>query len=62
MKLDLERDLILDSEDRAALERSRQIRINPAVMQWEWFSLALQFPNLRQSRETAAGREEFRLL
>lgn len=61
-ELDLERDLALDSKDSAALESARETRVNPADMQWRWVSLALQFPNLRQSRETAVGREEFRLL
>ena len=60
-ELDLERDLPLDTEDRAALQLARETRVNPAEMQWQWISLALQFPRLCQSRETAVGREEFRL-
>lgn len=60
-ELDLEQDLSLDLEDRAALGAARETRVDPAQMEWEWISLAAQFPNLRQSRETAAGREEFRL-
>ena len=59
--LDFERDLPLDSEDRAALGVAREVRVDPAEMEWEWISLTAQFPNLRQSRDTAAGREEFRL-
>jgi len=60
-ELDLERDLFLDAEDRAALERARRIRFDPTEVKWQWISLALQFPGVRQSRTTAAGREEFRL-
>ena len=60
-ELDLERDLPLDAEDRAALERARQIRLDPTGVEWRWISLALQFPGLRQSRATAAGRKEFHL-
>ena len=59
--LDLERDLPLDAADRSALRLTRQTRVDPAEMQWQWISLALQFPRLCQSRETAVGREEFRL-
>lgn len=58
--LDLERDLPLDTEDLAALERARQIRFDPTEVEWQWISLALQF-RVRQSRTTADGREEFRL-
>ncbi len=60
-ELDLERDLPLTTEDRAALGSARQARADPTKMRWEWISLALQFPALRQSRATAAGREEFHL-
>jgi hypothetical protein len=60
-ELDLERDLPLDAEDRAALDRARDFRVDPSELRWEWISLALQFPGLRQSRATAEGREEFRL-
>ncbi len=60
-ELDLERDCPLDAEDRASLERARRIRFDPTQAEWQWISLALQFPGLRQSRTTAAGREEFRL-
>ncbi len=56
--LDLERDLPLDTEDRAALQRARETRIDPARIEWRSFSLALQLPNLRQSRETAHRRRE----
>ncbi len=60
-ELDLERDLLLDSEDRAPLQLAWEACVNPAEMQWQWISFALQFPGFCPSRETAVGREEFRL-
>lgn len=59
-ELDLERDIPLDTEDLAALDRARRTRFDPSELEWQWISLASQF-RIRQSRKTADGREEFRL-
>lgn len=60
-ELDLEHDLPLDTADLEALRLAREVRVDPTEIKWQWVSLALQFPGLRQSRKTAAGRIEFRL-
>lgn len=59
--LNFERDMPLTEDDVRALDESRHRRIDPSKMEWAWFSLGEQFPDMDRNRPTSEGWVEFEL-
>ena len=51
----------LTEEDFRALCESRNRRVDPTQLKWEWISLGAQFPNIDRERPTSEGWVEFEL-
>lgn len=58
---DFEKDMPLTDEDVRVMNENRKRRIDPAELEWEWISLAWQFPEIDQDRPTSEGWLEFEL-